>query len=1113
MIYPVNDDEQQNAPVAPNRNVAFAIENDSQVNNDATGRHNLETNFESNPKIDQVALAKRRKLDLEFLLQQKKVQIEREHMDLETKSRREQEDILFQIQKEEQLLAFLQPVATASSNLCSTPIETRQNNFFAGVSSVNAPFPVLTPLAPNVTEVCIPLSSRTQPIFAPSSTYAPSHRWPKLVVAKFDGDPHGWTKYARNINATLGETSMPDSLKLLALQESLMEVIQRRMAHVFTGSRAFQAAWAEIESKYGNPGLIIQAHNQHLQQLTPFKTGDFSGLFDMATAVRDAVSSVSPENCIMFTSVIGSLPAKMPMHLLTDWGKLAYSLKRMPTIIDFDRWIDTVVGAEELRGAKLTLNSNQAVKTPAANYTRNNIQSAGSSNYNNRGPTILAGSLLPNTATECPACHEKAGHRLESCNTFTRMLVNTRATLCATNNRCFKCLIRGHYATKCRKPYNGCSECGGPQPSPASRCRPPIPSCFIKASIGPVLLAIVRVIVEAGNRSRTVFAVLDPGSEATLVTRSLADRLNLKGYPTKIHFGSFASSTLLDTSVVSFRLRSAESKHSFALDEAFVVSNINLSHRKINWPKMKYGWPHLACLQLPAIDSTKVELLIGMDLPSAHQTLRVITPLANEDGPSAHETCFGYAVVGKIPRSLVSGPSLKIDVNLGSTEVEPSLATTVERFQSNQSFGVVVKSKSKKSQEEEDQQMLNVIKRSIKFVGCGYEIELPIRPEVSVVPNNRSQALSRFFGVERRLVEPTVRDVASNYEKIMQNLISSGTVIAVCQSDLCEPQGKIWYLPHFFVVNPTKPQKIRVVFDAKARFCSTSYNSIMLRGPPSIPSLVGVLLRARQFRVALSADITAFYHRIGVASQHQPLQRFVYRRFGSKEPILTYQFTTLIFGAVFSSSAAVYTLQHAASECAAFPQVAAKMPDNFYSDNLIDSFETEDEAIKFSMAVRQSLEAGGFSLTAFASSAPRVLESIPLHQRSASVLDLNVDALPVEYHLGIELDLTTDSYSVRVKTMPQVSTRREMLAAMSLTFDPLGICLPVIAGAKLLFQLTNRLERNARGWDQPLPADLLEKWNVWADGLAKLSFPNVSRCFRPADLPFFGLCISADRVC
>lgn len=57
--------------------------------------------------------------------------------------------------------------------------------------------------------------------------------------------------------------------------------------------------------------------------------------------------------------------------------------------------------------------------------------------------------------------------------------------------------------------------------------------------------------------------------------------------------------------------------------------------------------------------------------------------------------CFGNTVVGKIPRSLVSGLSPKVDVNLESIEIEPSLATTVEPFQSNQLFGVVVKSQSK----------------------------------------------------------------------------------------------------------------------------------------------------------------------------------------------------------------------------------------------------------------------------------------------------------------------------------------------------------------------------------------------------------------------------------
>jgi hypothetical protein len=183
-------------------------------------------------------------------------------------------------------------------------------------------------------------------------------------------------------------------------------------------------------------------------------------------------------------------------------------------------------------------------------------------------------------------------------------------------------------------------------------------------------------------------------------------------------------------------------------------------------------------------------------------------------------------------------------------------------------------------------------------------------------------------------------------------------------------------------VNHNKPDKIRVVFDAAARFHGLCYNDLLLRGPPSIPSLEGVLLRARQYRFAVSADIEAFYHRIGVEKQDLSLQRFVFRPFGSSEPVRTFQFTTLIFGALCSSSAVVQTIHNAAKNNNAFPQVDAKIRDNFYSDNLVNSFETESETVDFAKAVTKTLEAGGFRLTAFASLSHRVLETIPLQDRS-----------------------------------------------------------------------------------------------------------------------------------
>ena len=357
-------------------------------------------------------------------------------------------------------------------------------------------------------------------------------------------------------------------------------------------------------------------------------------------------------------------------------------------------------------------------------------------------------------------------------------------------------------------------------------------------SIKPVLLAIVPVVIKVKGAVKSTFAVLDPGSEATLITRSLASFLDLKS-PTVIRFGSFSSSVEMLTNVVSFSLHSLDKACSFELEDAFVVPKINLSHRKINWPAIKHRWSHLAQLDLPAIDSSSVEILLGMDVAAAHQTLHMLEPLAGEDGPTVHRTRFGLAVVGRIPKSLVTGPTTKRAIHLQS--ILPLIPCMMDRTHSFQQSTARI-SAARSLQQQEDNQMLDIMKRSIIFIICGYQIDLPLRTDHPEIPNNRNQALSRFHGLERRLTEPSMRELASRYEQVVEKLILSGTVVPVARSTIDEPKGLVWYLPHFFVTNPNKPGKIRVVFDAAARFRSISYNDLFLRGPPSIPSLVGVLL-------------------------------------------------------------------------------------------------------------------------------------------------------------------------------------------------------------------------------------------------------------------------------
>ena len=67
--------------------------------------------------------------------------------------------------------------------------------------------------------------------------------------------------------------------------------------------------------------------------------------------------------------------------------------------------------------------------------------------------------------------------------------------------------------------------------------------------------------------------------------------------------------------------------------------------------------------------------------------------------------------------------------------------------------------------------------------------------------------------------------------------------------------GDTWYIPHHGVYHPHKPGKIRVVFECSAKFVGLSLNSIFYKGPDLSNSLVGVLTRFREDRVAVMADI------------------------------------------------------------------------------------------------------------------------------------------------------------------------------------------------------------------------------------------------------------------
>ena len=91
-----------------------------------------------------------------------------------------------------------------------------------------------------------------------------------------------------------------------------------------------------------------------------------------------------------------------------------------------------------------------------------------------------------------------------------------------------------------------------------------------------------------------------------------------------------------------------------------------------------------------------------------------------------------------------------------------------------------------------------------------------------------------------------------------------------------EQVGMVWYIPHYGVTHPAKPEKVRVVFDCSGEFGGTSLNKQLIAGPYLTNQLVGVLTRVREEHIAYMADIEAMFHQVRVLENQRSLLRFLW---------------------------------------------------------------------------------------------------------------------------------------------------------------------------------------------------------------------------------------------
>lgn len=157
-----------------------------------------------------------------------------------------------------------------------------------------------------------------------------------------------------------------------------------------------------------------------------------------------------------------------------------------------------------------------------------------------------------------------------------------------------------------------------------------------------------------------------------------------------------------------------------------------------------------------------------------------------------------------------------------------------------------------------------------------------------------------------------------------------------------------------------------VVFDAAAKYGNVSLNVCLMTGPALLNYILDVLIRFREDRVAITADIKAMFSRVQLKAEDGRFHRF-FLRANPADPLEVFQMRGVVFGDSPSPCVAISILLRTAEDNHCSEMIKQTIKQQFYVDDYLDSGTDPLALLKLAKDVQQVLSAGNFNLRGWTS--------------------------------------------------------------------------------------------------------------------------------------------------
>ncbi|XP_055634192.1 uncharacterized protein LOC129774475 [Toxorhynchites rutilus septentrionalis] len=907
----------------------------------------------------------------------------------------------------------------------------------------------------------------------------------KLPV--FTGKPEEWPLFIGTYQASTDACGFNDVENLVRLQESLKGPALESVRGQLLFPKSVPRVISKLRQLYGRPEQLLQCHLEKVRRLEapkPDKLATYVPFGNTVEQLCEHLEAAKLKQHLTNPLLIQDLVDKLPAHDKREWVRFKNQQKRV-NLRTFTDFVSTIVA--EACEANVKMDFQQ----PAAHeYAgKGKIKEKGVHVYNHSAverSSVGADEIYPKPCRVC----KRTDHRLRFCQDFRALALADRLKLVEQGKLCVICL-NDHGNAPCkfkiRCNIDDCRERHNPLLHPVTVA---INAHFRCTST--ILFRMLPVTLHCGKRSVNTLAFLDEGASVTLIEKSLAEVMGAEGPKEKLTIKWTADITRVEKESrrVNLLISGSGSSEKYQLSSVRTVDELLLPKQTIDATGISRRMKHLRGLPIASYENQRPGLLIGLN------NLHVIAPMEAKIGELgdmiAVRSKLGWAVYG--PNQMQPSDS---EVYLGHHDaVSNQDLHDLLKVQYALEDSVIVKL----PESDEDRRARLILEKTTRRVGNRFETGLLWDKEDAELPNSYPMAVRRMKCLEQRLLkQPALfENVCSQIEQYQQK----GYAHPATAEELAETEpGKVWYLPLNVVVNPRKPGKVRLVWDAAASVNGTSLNSLLLTGPDLLVSILTVFCKFRERPIAFGGDIREMYHQMLIRRADKRVQRFIFRHDPRDEPCI-YVMDVATFGAKCSPCSAQFVKNMNAMEFVVEnPEAVAAIVEKHYVDDYFDSVDTIEEAIQRAKQVRLIHAKGGFEIRNWVSNSEKVLSSLG-ESKEVQTIHFNQDKeTGNERVLGIIWNTVQDVFSFSTEHREDLQeylrgskkpTKRIVLSCVMGFFDPLGLLSCFTVHGKILVQ---DLWRNGCEWDQEIDDECLVKWQQWIELLPLVEQIRIPRSY------------------